>query len=194
MVVAWGTQDLGEEANTPWIVRAAVRAGGPRPHAFHSAQLLESSEGIERPAGRVVAAIEPDATATVAWSGITGTTFPHAYPARAAATGASWRFGAATTLAPGAAVEDAATSDRGATVVVWATLPEPGNDQTTEQVFASLRPPGAGAFSPPEAVSAPERATQPRAAFDPATQRPAVVWISRIAVAPQTLRFAARAG
>ena len=26
MVVAWGTQDGGEEAGTPWIVRAAVRA------------------------------------------------------------------------------------------------------------------------------------------------------------------------
>jgi hypothetical protein len=194
MVVAWGTQDLGEEANTPWIVRAAVRAGGARPRAFHSAQQLESGEGIARPAGRVVAAIEPDATATVAWTGITGTTFPHGYPARAAATGSSWRFGAATTLAPSAAVEDAATSSAGATVVVWATLPEPGNSQTTQQVFASLRPPGAGAFAPAEAVSAPERATQPRVGFDPATQRLAVVWISRVAGAPQTLRFAARTG
>ena len=194
MVVGWGTQDLGEEADTPWIVRAAVRAGGSRPHVFHSAQQLESGEGVERPAGRVVAAITPDATATVAWSGITGRSHPHAYPARVATNGPSWRFGAATTLAPSAAVQDAAADGEGTTMVVWATLPQAGNNQTTDQVFASVKAPRAAAFAaPPEPVSPPERATLPRAAFDPVTNRPAVVWISRGA-GPQTLRFSARTG
>ena len=49
MVVAWGTQDLGEEANTRWNVRAALRPAGSR--GFGYAELLESSEGDdERPA------------------------------------------------------------------------------------------------------------------------------------------------
>ena len=52
MVVAWGTQDGGEEADTPWIVRAAVRASGPHavPHRARSSSAARASSG--RPAGR----------------------------------------------------------------------------------------------------------------------------------------------
>jgi hypothetical protein len=191
MVVAWGTQDLGEEANTPWIVRAAQRRPGA--HGFDAAQDLEKSAGISRPAGRVAAAMEPDGTATVAWSGIAGTTFPHTYPARVATAAPSAPFAAAQTLSPDAAVEDAAMSDQATALVVWATLPEPGNEQTTDQVFASLRLAAEPAFAAPEAVGPAERATLARAAFDPATGRPAVVWVSRAGGVAQRLRFAARA-
>jgi hypothetical protein len=192
MVVAWGTQDLGEEANTPWIVRAAERPPGV--HGFDAAQDLETSEGIARPAGRVATAMEPDGTATVAWSGITGTAFSHSYPARVATAAPSAPFSAARTLAPNAAVQDAAMSDQATALVVWATLPEPGDDQTTDQVFASLRLAGTPTFAAAEAVSPPERASLARAAFDPATGRPAVVWVSRADGVAQRLRFAARAG
>jgi hypothetical protein len=193
MVVAWGTQDIGEEANSPWLVRAAVRDGGP--HVFHSARELESSQGIDRPAGRVAAAIAPDGAATVAWSGIAGQGFPYAYPAQAAtAPAGDFRFGGAQTLAPSAAVGDVATDAAGTTYVVWATLPEAGNNQTTDEVYASVRPAGAASFAALEAVGPAERATLPRAAVDPATGRPAVVWISRLQGATQLLRFSARTG
>ncbi len=193
MVVAWGTQDIGEEANSPWIVRAAVRDGGP--HVFHSARQLESSEGIERPAGRVAAAIGGGGAVTVAWSGITGASFPHLYPARAAiAAAGDFRFGGAQTLAPSAAVGDVATDAAGTAYVVWATLPEVGNNQTTDQVFASVRLAGEPSFTLLEEVGPAERATLPRAAVDPASGRPAVVWVSRPQGAAQLLRFAARTG
>jgi hypothetical protein len=192
MLVAWGTQDLGEEANTPWIVRAAQRPAGPR--AFRAAQELERSEGIERPAGRVAAALAPDGKATVAWSSITGARFPSGFPARVATADSSLRFGAPQTLAPNAAVGDVTSDNRGATLVVWVTLPQAGNNQTTSQVFANLRAAGAPAFAAAEQVSPVEHAALPRAAFDPKTRRPAVVWISRTSDTPQQLRFAARTG
>jgi hypothetical protein len=193
MVVAWGTQDIGEEANTPWIVRAAVRASGP--HAFHSAQELERSEGIDRPAGTVAAAMAPDGTATVAWSGIAGASFPHLYPARvASATPGAARFGAVQTLAPNAAVSDVAVDAPGTALVIAQTLPTAGDNQTTDQVFASLRPAGAPTFAAPELVSAPERARLAQAAFNPVTHQPAVVWVSAPQGATMRLRYSVRAG
>jgi hypothetical protein len=194
MVVAWGTQDGGEEAGTPWIVHAALRTNALT-GGFSRVQELERSEGIERPAGTVAAAIAPDGTATVAWSGITGTSFPHLYPARVATTGGGKTpFGAPLTLAPSAAVGDVAVDADGTALVVAATLPVPGDNQTSDQVFASLRPAGAAAFAIPELISAPERARLPQAAFNPVTHQPAVVWVSAPQGATQRLRYAARTG
>ena len=193
MVVAWGTQDGGEEAGTPWIVRAALRGRGVG--AFRSAQELERSQGVARPAGEVAAALAPDGTATVAWSSIVGTAFPHVYPARVAtATAGTGSFGAVQTLAPSAAVGDVTTDAQGNALVVAATLPTPGDNQTSDQVFASLRPAGAAAFAAPELVSAPERAHLPRAAFNPVTHQPAVVWVSAPQGAAHRLRYAVRSG
>ena len=193
LVVAWGTQDGGEEAGTPWIVRAAVRARGA--NTFQSAQELEHSQGVERPAGQVAAAMAPDGTATVAWSSIVGTGFPHVYPARvASATGDGASFGVVQTLALSAAVGDVTSDAQGNALVVAATLPTPGDNQTSDQVLASLRPAGAAVFAAPELISAPERARLPRAAFDPVTHRPAVVWVSAPQGATQRLRYAERSG
>ncbi|MEY2515746.1 MAG: hypothetical protein QOJ89_3104 [bacterium] len=193
MVVAWGTQDGGEEAGTPWIVRAAMRAAGAR--GFRTTQRLDVSEGHdERPAGGVTAAMAPDGTATVAWSSIAGARYPHTFPVRAATARSSLRFGDAQTLAPNAAVGDAAIDARGTALVVWATLTLPGANQISSDVFASLRGPGEAAFAAPEAVGPAERAELPRAAFDPVTGRPAVVWVSRVDGIAQRLRFAARTG
>jgi len=191
MVVAWGTQDLGQEANTRWNVRAALRPAGSR--GFGYAELLESSEGDdERPAGRVVAAMAPDGTATVAWSSIAGARSPHTFPARVATAGPAQGFGPMQTLAPNAAVGDVAMDARSATVVVWATLAIPGVSQVTQQVFASLRGAGAAAFAAPEAVGPAERAELPRAAFEPLSGRPAVVWISRMPGVTERLRYSGR--
>jgi len=191
MLVAWGTQDIGEEANTPWIVRAAMRQAGP--HSFRAAQELEVSEGDdERPAGTVAAAIAPAGTATVTWSGIAGTRHPHTFPLRVATAGSSLRFGELQTLEPNAAAGDIAMDARGATLVVWATLSIAGINQLTEQVFASVRPPGGATFAAPEAVSSAERAELPRVALEPATGRAAVVWVSRVQGLAQRLRFTSR--
>jgi len=194
MLVAWGTQDLGEEANTPWIVRAAQRPAGPR--TFGATQDLERGDGrqarvFERPAGRVAATLAPDGTATVAWSGITGARFP-SFPARVATAGSSLRFASPQTLSPNAAVGDVTSDEQGRTLVVWVTLPEAGNNQTTSQVFASLRAAGAATFATPEQLSPDERADLPRAAFDSKTNRPTVVWITRTGHVPQQLRVATR--
>jgi hypothetical protein len=142
-----------------------------------------------------------DGTATVAWSSIART---GAYPARVATAGSSLRFGAPQELAPSASVGDvAARPDRGA-VVVWASLPQAGNNQSTEQVFTSARGPADAAFAAPESVSAAERAREPRVAVNPRTGRPAVVWIGRPGAPPvlsnqqptgsEVLRFSERSG
>lgn len=192
MVVAWGTQDGGEEANTPWIVRVAERRPGAR--RFDDAQTLETSRGITRSAGRVAAAMAPDGTATVAWSGIARPAgFQHNYPARVATAAPSRPFSAAQTLSTHAAVGDVAVGSDGTAIVLWATLPIVSDNQTTDQVFASLRPAGSETFAAPEEVGPAERATLPRVAFDPVTGRPAAVWISRAEVT-QRLRFSVRTG
>ena len=192
MLVAWGTQDGGEEANQPWRVRAALRPAGPR--SFHAEQEIETSEGIDRPAGRVVAAMGSDGTASVAWSGIDGRRFPHTFPARVATAGSSLRFGAPQTLAPNAAVGDVAAGTGSAAAVAWATLPELGDYQTTDQVLVAQRAAGTDAFGPGEPVSPAERATDPRVALDPDTGRPAVVWISRASGRSQRFRFSEASG
>lgn len=190
MVVAWGTQDSGEGAHSRRIVRVARR--DPGPHNFAAAQLLDAGDGIDRPAGRVAAAIEPDGTATVAWSAVTGRSFPFTHPARVVTAASSQRFGPAQTLAADAAVSDVAMSDQGTALVAWATLPDAGDNQTTDQVFASIRSSGSATFAAPEEVGPPERATLVRAAFNASTGRPSVVWINRVAGVTQTLRFSTR--
>jgi hypothetical protein len=46
-LIAWGTQDGGEQADRPWIVRAATLAPGAR--RFSKAQTLDPGRGINRP-------------------------------------------------------------------------------------------------------------------------------------------------
>jgi hypothetical protein len=109
-----------------------------------------------------------------------------------AAADSTLRFGAPQELWPSAAAGDVAVGPDGTTLVVWATLPEPGNNQTSDQVFASLR---AQARTPlrPLRRSAPPGAHGRRAAFDPVTGRPAIVWIDQSSHGrTQDLRFARR--
>lgn len=173
MVVAWGTQDLGIQADKPWIVRAAMRPAGPQ--SFRAAQQLDVGDLHERPVGRVAAAMAPNGTATVAWSRIART---RSGP-QAATANSTLRFGAAQQLSPSGAVGDVAVSRDGNALVVWASPAHVLNDDTSAQVFASLRPARQRAFAAPEAVGPREGAHQPRAAFDPLTDRPAVVWIAQ---------------
>jgi hypothetical protein len=103
--VAWGTQDLGEEANQPFRVYAAVKPAGStavRP----GVQLDDGGGGLERPVGDVSIAVAPNADAAVAWSGVrtsrsTTGDLQVFYPVFAAGSGAGARFGAAQPVAGG---------------------------------------------------------------------------------------------
>lgn len=176
VVAVWGAQDGGEEANHPYVVRAAVREPGRR--GFGRARTLHRADAPARPAGRLALAVAPDGTATAAWSAAVGPRFPYAFPLLVATSPPGARFGPAIQLDPHAAAGDAAVSADGDTLVVWSRILR-GNEQEPDQVFAALRPAGASAFGPPEEVSPAEVATRPAAAFDPLSGDAVVVWSGR---------------
>src|SRR5436190_19850014 len=175
-VVAWGTQDGGEEANTPWTVRAATLPAGAR--TFRPAQTLYVSQGIDRPAATVALGLTDAGIATVAWSGVSGTRPSFTYPVLASTSDGAGRFGVPQEVAPNGALGDLALARDGRALLTWARVAG-GSYQITDQVFAALRPAGATAFGPPEAVAPPDVASEPHAAFDPVTGRPTVVWSAR---------------
>jgi hypothetical protein len=171
-VVAWGTQDGGEEAGRPWTVRAAMlRSAAPR---FSKTQLLDPGR-VDRPASRVGAAIGGDGTTTVAWTGVAARKLP--YPLRVAMAGRTGRFGPTAQLAPNGAMLGVVAARDGTTTVLWGSL-SAAEDETLGGIFASRRPAGAGAFTASEAVSPPESASNHASiALDPLRGSPAVLWI-----------------
>jgi hypothetical protein len=151
-VVAWGSQDVGEEANEAYRVYATARRSSP----------LGSYGAGPRSAVRVASA------------------------------GPRGHFGAQRELAPSGAVGDVAIGARGAAIVVWSQV---AGEEEPLDVIAALRPAGASAFGPPEAVSPSERASYPAAAFDPRSGQPVVVWAGTPAGSPgEALRMARRSG
>jgi hypothetical protein len=68
--VAWGTQDGGEEANTPWILRVATR----RPDAvrFGAARVLDrgASRRLRPPDGALRLVADPEGHGTLAWTAV----------------------------------------------------------------------------------------------------------------------------
>jgi len=179
--VAYGTQDLGEEANQPFRVYAAVKPAGP--NRFRAAaQLDDGANGLERPVGNVSIAVAPNADATVAWSGVRTQTSPTLqvfYPVLAASTGAGARFGAAQSVAAGnGAVGGVTVSPAGTATVVWTAL-RPGLFAQPTGVLAAQRPAGASAFGTAETVTdqAPGANDSPPAiALDPASAQPVVAF------------------
>jgi hypothetical protein len=178
VIVAWGTQDAGEEAGRPWIVRAATLApGSPR---FSTAQTLDPGHGVNRPVGQIALAAAPNGRATVAWSAVrraSGTDL--AFPVMTATSDAAGRFGRATQLAQVGAVGDVAVRADGAAIVTWATGEVAADSVLTKQAFAAVRTAGARAFGAPEAIADPDVARPPTAAFDPLTGSPTVAWAAR---------------
>ena len=174
-IVAWGSQDGGEEANKPWIVRAARLSRGGR--RFSSTQTLDPGAGINRPEGRIALGFTPGGKATVAWSSVaTGGAGEFGVMAAAAPTGG--RFGAAQQLAPSGAVGAVSVRRDGAAVVVWSALL---GSQQPVQVFGAVRPAGATAFGAPEAIGVPEAGFfPPIVALDPVSGRPTTAWGSRV--------------
>ena len=173
-VVAWGTQDGGEEANQPWKVYAATLA--PRSSRFGAVQTLDPGAGVERPYGVVALAAAPDGQVTVAWTAIRGAGAGITFPVLAARSDTAGRFAPAQTLAPSGAVGGVAVRRDGAAIVTWANVV---GIQQTNQAMAALRPAGATAFAAPEAIAAPDVAGPPAVAFDPVTGRPTAAWPAR---------------
>jgi hypothetical protein len=188
-VVAWGSQDVGEEANEAYRVYAAVRSAGSA--RFGAAQALDRGGPAIRPDGRVALAVGRDGAAVVAWSSPLGSYGAGTRSAvRVASAGPRGRFGAQRELAPSGAVGDVAIGAGGAAIVVWSQL---AGEQEPLDVIAALRPAGASDFGASEAVSPRERASYPAAALDPRTGQPVVVWAGTPAGSEgQALRMARR--
>lgn len=182
--VAWGTQDLGEQADEPFRVHAAALPAGRA--AFRDAQLLDPGSGAERPVGRVAIGVAEDGTATVAWSGVVvrrpaGQELQISYPVRSATTDAAGRFGAAGPVAGGNGAVGGLTIDRaGAATVVW-TGYRPGSFFATTGVLAARRPRGADAFAVETVTDRPRDPNEspPAAALDARSGRVVVLWGGR---------------
>jgi hypothetical protein len=190
-IVAWGSQDVGEEANEAYRVYAAARSVGSS--RFGAAQALDRGGPAIRPDGRVALAVGRDGAAIVAWSSPLGSYSAGPRSAvRVASAGPRGRFGAQRELAPSGAVGDIAIGAGGAAIVVWSQV---AGEEEPLDVIAALQPAGANAFGSPEAVSPPERASYPAAAFDPRSGQPVVVWAATPAGSQgQVLRMARRSG
>ena len=180
--VAWGSQDGGEEANLPFVVRAARRAAGAG--QFGTARVLDPGAGIARSPGRVALGVAPDGTATVAWSQIVGKPVT-SFPVRVATSDAAGVFGASSDLAALGAVHDLAVNSDGTTLVIWGKI-SLADDQQAEQIMAAIRPGGAPSFGAAETVSDSDQPSIADAAFDPASGQPVVVWTARRATATLT--------
>ncbi|MDX6679517.1 MAG: hypothetical protein QOE31_3569 [Solirubrobacteraceae bacterium] len=171
-IVAWGSQDGGEEANEPWIVRAARLARGGR--RFTATQTLDPGAAINRPEGSIALAFTPGGRATIAWSSVAAAS---TFPVMVAAAGTGGRFAAAQQLAPSGAVGGLAVRADGAAVVSWSSLI---GSQQPIQVFGSVRPAGATTFAAAEAIGVPEVGIGASCvAIDPVSGRAVVAWDSR---------------
>jgi hypothetical protein len=190
-VVAWDSQDVGEEANEAYRVYAAVRSAGSA--RFGAAQLLDPGGPAIRSPGRVALGLGRDGSAVVAWSSPRGSFAGGISSAvRVASAGPRGRFGLQRELAPSGAVGEVAVGAGGAALVVWSQL---APEEEPVDVIAALRPGGASAFGAPEAVSPSERAHDPSVAFDPRTGHAVVAWAATPAGSQgEVLRVAERSG
>ena len=196
MVVAWASQDGGEDVDRPFVVRAAVRPARGR---FGRAQLLDPGESIARPPGRVALGMSSDGRATLAWSNAKDR--PFSYPVRTASTGRTGGFGGVTQLAENGGVHDLAVASDGSVVITWsphdpeqeleppplppAELPAP--------LYAQVRPSGGAAFGAAELISPPDATVHVAdVAYDPRTARPVAVWLP--SGASTEIQLAARSG
>ena len=177
-VVAWGTQDGGEEASEPYVVRAAVRPPGAA--RFGPTQVLDPGEANgERVAGRMRLAMSADGTAALAWSNAKGRFGAATQPVRATVAERDGGFGPVVELAASGAARDVAVRADGAALVAW-TDPRgrtfaPGPPAT----FAALRPGPGQPFGAPELIASSSPGSglgQAAAAYDPRTGRPTVIW------------------
>jgi len=190
VVVAWQTQDGGEEAGLRPVVRAAVRRPGRR--AFGASQRLDPGTARARPSGPVRAELLPDGTALVVWGSPNRSELETAGAVRAATAGRTGRFGAPQTLATDAGEPRLATGRGGEALVAWVAVPRDSDELDADEILAAQRPAAGGPFGRPEVVSAGEGAVNPAFAFDPVSGRPLAVWGAPAGGERERLRFAER--
>ena len=192
VVVAWGSQDSGEEAGHPWVVRAALRGPGRR---FGRAAVLDPGGLRDRVPGELAATMARDGTATLAWTNVRAGPTVAGFPLRAATAPPGARFGAATELSSNGVVGGLAV-DRGATLLTWTDAQPDIAEPAPRDVFAALRPAGAVAFGAPERVSTAgfDDFAPAAAAFDPQESRPTVLWPAGPDAAGIRLQISGRAG
>jgi hypothetical protein len=189
--VAWGSQDSGEEASRPWVVRAALRGAGAR--RFGRSAVLDPGETRDRVRGHLAAVVARGGAVTLAWTNVRGATFP----LRTASAPAHGPFAAATEVVPDGVVGGLAVSAAGSTVLSWSdSRHEELESPPPRDVFAALRPAGATAFGPPERVSTPELDDSDPAvpAFDPRSGRPTLGWPAGPDPGSARMRISTRAG
>ena len=175
-VVVWASQDGGEDVNSPWIVRAAIR---PAKGRFGRAVAIDPGDAPVRVPHRLVLSMAPDASATALWGNARGREFEARYPVRTATAPASGGFGPITQVAETGLVGSAVAAANGSTLLTWtnAALGVSFGGPDQGDVLAALQAPSAPAPSAPETVSSAElEDTAPAAAFDPRTGVPTVIW------------------
>jgi hypothetical protein len=182
--LAWGTQDIGEEADEPWRVFAAVKPAGSS--RYRSAQTLDPGNGIERPTGPVAIALGPAQSATVAWSGVvveSQPTFALRFPVRTATMTSSGSFAALQEI-PGAngPVAGVVAAADGTTTVAWSDVGPQGPVGRASRggMRAAVRLPGTTGFGATEVVTEPPLAANAEPAalgLDPADSRPVVAFV-----------------
>jgi hypothetical protein len=190
-VVAWGSQDAGEESSRPWVVRATLRGAGRR--RFARAVVLDPGETRDRHSGDLQAAMARDGTATLAWTNLRGDELP-LRTARAAPRRA---FGRPVEIAASGIVGGLAVDAGGATILSWTeAFSEFADPVPPADVFAALRRAGAAAFGPSERVSTPELDDRAPAvaAFDPAGHRATIAWPAGSGLQPTRLQISTRVG
>lgn len=166
-VLAYDTQDVGEEGNTPYVVRTAILAPGA--DRFADGQTLESSGPTDRPLRTVYLAVAPSGPR--ASSGRPSAA--RRITIRVARATAAGRFGASSTLTPSGTPADLEVAPDGTTIAVWT----PDDASAATGLQAALAAPAAPAFAPAEDVTAGSVLSGDAAAtFDPTTGRPTVVW------------------
>ena len=177
-VVAWATQDGGEEANVPSVVRAAIRA--PRAARFSPTRMMDPGELNERVPGRLGLAMSPGGTTVLAWSNARRAFNETTFPVRVAVAEAGQAFGPVVELAADGGVGDVAVRDDGAALVTWTDPNGYSPRATPRQTLAAFRSGQGLPFGQPELVapSSPSLGSDryPAAAFDPRTGRPTAVW------------------
>ena len=144
-VVAWATQDGGEERNRPLRVYAAQRpqAGAP----FAPARTLSRGHRIDSPQSGLEVAVAPDGRALVVWGDVVGRDVDRLrYPLYATVAGPTGRLGRVRRIATQAGLQTVAISSRGAALVVFYR----GN-----RVYLTKRPPSARHFTRPATFGRP---------------------------------------
>ena len=176
MAMVWGSQDGGEEAERPWVVRAAIRAPG---RSFGAPAVLDPGETGERVPGRLALAMARDGSATAVWTNVRGGVGDLEYPVRAATALPGAGFGPVTTLAATGRAGSVSAAPDSRMLVTWSNgaFDFVAPSDASPDAFAALRPAGAPAPGAPETISSPERVDlAPVAAFDPVSGRPTAAW------------------